>query len=197
MRKERTSLFPPILRDEILGRASRRAGEHVLVYQTVGHATRAACRRCSGCRRSSVVYGLQARRGPSGNVTLKRFSEDGFIEDLASARAVIAGGGFSLMGEAVYLGKPMLAVPLKGQFEQTLNALYLREARLRRDRHELYEPAIAEFLERTPEYAKNVALHKQDRNRAILAKLDELIAEIQVKGRLVSRGAEPPDDPID
>ena len=88
-------------------------------------------------------------------------------------------------------------MPLEGQFEQTLNALYLQKLGYGEYHRELSEPAIAQFLERTPEYAKNVALHKQDRNRAILAKLDELIAEIQVKGRLVSRGAEPPDDPID
>ncbi len=56
------------------------------------------------------------------NLTYRPFSEDGFIADLASARGVIAGGGFTLMGEAVYLHKPMLAVPLERQFEQVLNA---------------------------------------------------------------------------
>ena len=36
------------------------------------------------------------------------FSEAGFIEDLRTAR-VIAGGNFTLLSEAVYLGKPTLA----------------------------------------------------------------------------------------
>ena len=38
----------------------------------------------------------------------------------------MAGGGFTLMSEAVYLHKPLLSVPVVGQFEQVLNALYLQ-----------------------------------------------------------------------
>ena len=49
------------------------------------------------------------------------------MEDLRTARAVVATGGFSLMGEAVHLGVPMLARPIQGQFEQEMNALYLRQ----------------------------------------------------------------------
>jgi uncharacterized protein (TIGR00661 family) len=194
LRKARTSLFPPILRDAVLD-APRATGEHVLVYQTSDtfHDLVPTLQRLPG---RFYVYGLK-RDEVLGNVTLKGFSEDGFVRDLASARAVLAGGGFSLMGEAVYLGKPMLSVPLKGQFEQTLNALYLQKLGYGEYHRELSERAIAEFLQRAPDYAKNVATHKQDRNRAILAKLDELIAEIQQKGRLVSRGAEPREDQID
>ena len=97
----------------------------------------------------------------------------------------------------MYLGKPMLSVPLQGQFEQTLNALYLAKLGYGEYHRELSEPAIAQFLARAPDYAKNVAAHRQDRNTAILAKLDALLAEIKTKGRLVSRGAEPLADEID
>ena len=194
VRKPRTSLFPPILRDAVLD-APRSVGEHVLVYQTSDtfHDLVPTLQRLPG---RFFVYGLK-RDEQLGNVTLKGFSEDGFVRDLASARAVLAGGGFSLMGEAVYLGKPLLSVPLKGQFEQTLNALYLAKLGYGEYHRELSERAIAQFLERAPGYAKNVAAHRQDRNRAILGKLDALIAEIRDKGRLVSRGAEPFDDEID
>jgi hypothetical protein len=44
---------------------------------------------------------------------------------------------------------------------------------------------LAPFLERAPDFAKNLSAYSQDRNRAILAKLDALIAEIAEKGRLV------------
>ncbi len=194
VRKARTSLFPPILRDGVLD-AERSMGDHVLVYQTSDtfHDLVPTLQRLPG---RFFVYGLK-RDEELGNVTLKGFSEDGFVRDLASARAVLAGGGFSLMGEAVYLGKPMLSVPLKGQFEQTLNALYLAKLGYGEYHRELSERGIARFLERAPDYAKNVAAHRQDRNRAILDKLDALIAEIRVKGRLVSRGAEPLADEID
>ena len=38
---------------------------------------------------------------------------------------MITGGGFSLLSEAVALRKPVLSLPLHGQFEQTMNARYL------------------------------------------------------------------------
>jgi uncharacterized protein (TIGR00661 family) len=194
VRKARTSLFPPILRDAVLD-APRSVGEHVLVYQT-SDTFRELVPTLQRLPARFVVYGLK-RDEELGNVTLKGFSEDGFVRDLASSRAVLAGGGFSLMGEAVYLGKPMLSVPLQGQYEQTLNALYLAKLGYGEYHRELSEPAIAQFLARAPDYAKNVAAHKQDRNTAILAKLDALLAEIKTKGRLVSRGAEPLADEID
>ncbi len=40
---------------------------------------------------------------------------------------MVAGGGYTLMSEAVYLHKPLLSVPVEGQFEQVLNALYLEQ----------------------------------------------------------------------
>jgi UDP:flavonoid glycosyltransferase YjiC (YdhE family) len=39
---------------------------------------------------------------------------------------VICTAGFTLISEALYLGKPLLVVPNQGIFEQTLNALFLQ-----------------------------------------------------------------------
>ncbi len=191
-RKKRTSLHPPILRDTILN-AKPSDGDHVLVYQTSDTFSELVptLQRLPG---RFFVYGLK-RDEVLGNVILKGFSEEGFVNDLASARAVLAGGGFSLMGEAVQLGKPMLAVPLKGQFEQTLNALYLQKLGYGEYHRELSEPAIVQFLARAPEYAANLKsyAYHADHNQSILHALDDLLARIAQEGRLVSRGAESPD----
>ncbi len=188
VRKKRTSLHPPILRDAILN-APVSDGEHVLVYQTSDsfHDLIPTLQRLPW---KFFVYGLK-RDEEMGNVTLKGFSEDGFVRDLASARAVLAGGGFSLMGEAVQLGKPLLSVPLQKQFEQTLNALYLEELGYGEYHQELNEKRIAKFLERAPKYAERLKQYawRQDHNQSILKALDEKIAEIAERGRLVSRGA--------
>jgi uncharacterized protein (TIGR00661 family) len=184
IRKKRTSLYPPILRPQILeARAGASRGEHVLVYQT-SDTFRDLVPTLQRLPGRFLVYGLK-RDAELGNVTLKDFSEAGFVHDLATCRAVLAGGGFSLMGEAVYLGKPMLSVPLKGQFEQTANALYLEKLGYGEYHRELSAKGIARFLEREPEYSKNLTGYRQDGNRMILQSLDRLIEEIQDKGRLV------------
>jgi uncharacterized protein (TIGR00661 family) len=186
-RKPRTRLVPPILRDAVLD-AERSQGEHVLVYQTSDSFTELVptLRRLPG---TFVVYGLN-RDEQLGNVTLKSFSEEGFVRDLASCRAVLAGGGYSLMGEAVYLGKPMLAVPLEGQFEQTLNALELQKLGYGEYHRGLGEAAIGQFLDRAPEYTRALSAHKQDRNTQLLSIVDELVARVEKTGRLVESGAD-------
>ncbi len=198
VRKKRTSLYPPILRPEVLGaRATAAAGEHVLVYQTSDSYGGLLPMLEAVPEQRFVVYGLkrdvafQAGCTPTttanqerGNVTLKDFSETGFVDDLKSARAVIAGGGFSLMGEAVYLGKPLLALPLKNQFEQTLNALYLAKLGYGEYCDALSPEVIRGFLQKVPGYAQKVAEHRQDGNQHILQSIEKLIQEIGKKGRL-------------
>ncbi len=175
VRKERTRLFPPILRPEILD-ANRRKGEHLLVYTTgEGEGTLADTLAKTGleCR----IYGM--RRGLTeeqveGNLRFQPFSEGKFIDDLASCRAVIAGGGFTLMGEAVYLHKPMLAVPLARQFEQVLNARYLQHEGFGRHATTLEDPAqIHAFLEAVPSCEAKLASYAQNGNADILRALDE------------------------
>jgi uncharacterized protein (TIGR00661 family) len=175
VRKERTRLFPPILRPEILS-AKRRNGEHLLVYTTgEGNETFAQTLAATGieCR----IYGM--RRGITeeqvdGNLRYQPFSEDKFIDDLASCRAVIAGGGFTLMGEAVYLHKPMLAVPLARQFEQVLNARYLELEGYGRAADTLDDPEIVRaFIAAIPRYEAKLATYAQKGNEEIMAALDE------------------------
>lgn len=200
IRKPRTSLYPPILRPEIL-EAESTDGDHLLVYQTAeGHETLVETLRESGleCR----IYGL--RRGieeevVEGNLRYRPFSERGFVDDLASARGVIASGGFTLMGEAVYLRKPMLAVPLAGQFEQVMNARYLEHLGYGKYAADLDDAAtIRAFLEAIPQAREALAGYSQDGNRRLLeavdAQLDLAAAGIYRPGRKWLPGREKPEE---
>jgi uncharacterized protein (TIGR00661 family) len=182
IRKERTRLFPPILRPEILA-AKRRRGEHLLVYTTgEGNETLAATLAKTGleCR----IYGMRrdiAGEEVCGNLRYQPFSEAKFIDDLASSRAVIAGGGFTLMGEAVYLHKPMLAVPLGRQFEQVLNARYLEHEGFGRMAETLDDPkAIHDFVTALPDCEEKLAAYAQDGNADITRALDEWLDKAAV-----------------
>ncbi len=171
-RKERTSIYPPILRDEIF-EATPTTGDHLLVYQTT--TTNERLLDILGtlgipCR----VYGLN-RQERVGSIELCPFSEKGFIDDLASCRGVLATGGYSLMGEAIYLGKPLLAVPLRQQFEQILNARYLRNLGYGTCCRELSAPAVGAFYDKLSDYAAALTGHRQDGNRKIFAALDGLL----------------------
>ncbi|MBC7794229.1 MAG: teichoic acid biosynthesis protein [Clostridia bacterium] len=173
--RKRTTIVPPILRDEILGATSSR-GDHVLVYQTAeGNAGLADTLTASGaeCR----VYGM--RRGieeeqVEGNLRYRPFSESAFVDDLASSKAVIAGGGFTLMGECVYLHKPVLSVPVGGQFEQVLNARWLERLGYGKFAPALDDSKIVHsFLANVPRHEEALAGYVQDGNNAVTEVVDQ------------------------
>ncbi len=174
-RKPDTFLFPPILRPEILA-AKPTVGEHLLVYQSGANAALEHALAESGlpCR----IYGMRPEEAHDGALHYKPFSEAGFIADLASCRAVIAGGGFTLMGEAVFLGKPMLAIPLDSQFEQLLNARYLEREGFGMWAESAGDPGVLpRFLERVPACARALAGYHQKDNRELLAAVDAWLAK--------------------
>jgi uncharacterized protein (TIGR00661 family) len=123
--RDRTTIVGPILRPEVIA-LEPTSGEHVLVYQTaIATAELLAALRAI----PSVRFVVYAREGVGehGNVSIRAFDEQRFLADLATARAVICNGGYTLMSEALYLGKPILSLPLRHQGEQELNAAYLDE----------------------------------------------------------------------
>jgi UDP:flavonoid glycosyltransferase YjiC (YdhE family) len=111
-----------------------------------------------------------------GNLRYRPFSEQGFIDDLASARGVIAGGGFTLMGEAVYLHKPMLAVPVGGQFEQVLNSRYLALESFGTWAPDLDDPAtVLAFVAELHRFEDALSRYEQRDNAELLSAVDEFL----------------------
>ncbi len=114
-----------LLRPEIL-QAKPAQGEHVVAYlrRSVPMNVFEALTEC-GCE--AHIYGLGAR---PAHKSLQFFEVDAyrFVEDLASSRALISTAGNQLVGEALYLGKPVLAMPERGNYEQHINAHFLKES---------------------------------------------------------------------
>ncbi|WP_151088722.1 glycosyltransferase family protein [Hymenobacter baengnokdamensis] len=60
-----------------------------------------------------------------GNVRVWPVSSDDFLQSLARAHGVLCGAGFETPAEALFLGKKLLVVPMKQQYEQQCNAAAL------------------------------------------------------------------------
>ncbi len=180
VRKPRTTLVPPILRPEILAAQPSR-GDHLLVYQTAeGNTGLARTLAATGmeCRIYGMRRGLQEEQVEE-NLRYRPFDEAGFIADLASARAVICGGGFTVLGEAVYLRKPALSVPVQRQFEQVLNARWLERLGYGRSAGSLADPAVLHrFLEAVPACEERLASYEQDGNESLYGVVDGLLQGI-------------------
>ena len=119
-RRPDVTMIPPVLRTRVFD-ARPIEGEHLLVYLNRPQLfTREVQAAISGCGAPAIVYGA-GREGREGSARFKRIDEAGFVEDLASARAVLATSGHQLASEALHLGKPMLLHP-EETAEQRLNA---------------------------------------------------------------------------
>ena len=172
-----TTLVPPILRRAVLeAKAAASHGDHVLVYQTSTSDTRIVQRLNQVQDTRFIVYGLR-RSERHGNCTLKEFSEDGFVEDLARARAVVTNGGLSLIGEALYLGKPIYSIPVQHQFEQIMNARYVEELGFGLTTNDLEPDVLRMFLHENAKYAWRVAKHQQDGNKLLFTAIDRWLRD--------------------
>ncbi len=171
-----TTLVPPIVRPEIVDARSVR-GDHLVVYSSgddaLIEALRSAGMRC-------LVYGM--RGGPEkavtdGNLEFRPQSGQDFVEALRTARGVIAGGGFSLLSEAVYLGKPILSIPLRGQFEQVLNARYTEALGYGMCVPRVTPELLREFVDRMPEFEAALGTYEQSGNAVALRTIRDRAVE--------------------
>jgi uncharacterized protein (TIGR00661 family) len=171
-----TVLLPPILRQAILdAKPIPVAGaRHYLVYQTSKSDSSLLPTLKAISDQKFIVYGL-GREEVTGNCTLKPFSESGFVYDLATARGVLANGGFSLLGEAVSLHRPVFSVPVRHQYEQRLNAWYVRELGYGMFAERIEVERLREFVARTEEFATKVSTFRHDSNQRLFATLEETL----------------------
>ena len=61
------------------------------------------------------------------NVSINPINSDAFVQSMAESSGVLCGAGFETPAEALYLGKKLLVIPMKNQYEQHLNAASLEE----------------------------------------------------------------------
>jgi uncharacterized protein (TIGR00661 family) len=116
----------PVLRAEILAQKPVRR-DFLLAYlnhgdkQLVPHVEKAL----RALDLPVVLYGCK-RVGRDGNLDFRAPANEGFLQDLASCRAVFSTGGNQLVGEAIHLGKPLLVMP-EDTIEQRINALAVEQ----------------------------------------------------------------------
>ena len=173
VKTQNTFLFPPLLRHEIL-EAVPTQEEYVLVYVTSPAPLLA--KMLSAIRGRFIAYGF-GREGEEGNIFYKKPSLEGFLRDLAGTKAIIANSGFSLVTEALHLGKPYLAVPVEHQFEQIFNAYWLQKSGYGAYWEDLNKERVESFLYNLPLYREKMSDYPRQGNAALLAKLDTLIAQ--------------------
>ena len=69
------------------------------------------------------------------NVQFLPIQNETYLQSLETCEGLITGGGFEAPAEAMFLGKKVLVIPIKGQYEQLCNAYALEQIGVRRISH--------------------------------------------------------------
>lgn len=183
---------PPILRQTVLDRKPSNAG-HILVYQSNSTDSRLIDFLQSSTSRTAHVFGYGQTEGRKGNVIFHKKSENDFLDLLASCAYVIQGGSHTLMSEALYLGKPILSLPIQAMVEQRFNAFYLEKLGYGRQTRmaDLNKILMDSFEGRLHEYKAAIAANDFYGNPQVFASIDHFASNGRLPGQVKKSASRP------
>jgi len=116
------------------------------------------------------VYGL-GKQESRGNLVFKDIDVFGFVEDLATSRGLVCTAGNQLVGEALYLNKPVLSMPEPGNQEQEINGTFLARTGcgVMADMERICSSDLRHFLDNLDEYRERIDPTRVYGNPATLA----------------------------
>jgi len=120
-------VVPPLIREEVRN-LQPTCGDFFLVYMTHHSMSKKIIdwHRCHPdvslhCFWDNAEAGEVEKM--EENLTFHRINSEKYLHMLASCKALVTTAGFESICEAIYLGKPVMMVPVPNHFEQECNAL--------------------------------------------------------------------------
>jgi uncharacterized protein (TIGR00661 family) len=169
----------PLLRDAVYA-AKPKQGDYLMAYFNKGvhqysDRVEAELRKLAMPVR---VYGT-GRAGGVDQLEYRPPSIEGFIEDLAGARAVLATAGHQLISEALHFGKPLYLLP-EDCFEQRLNAYMVQRmgVGVRGDLASLSADRLEDFFANVDGYGRRAQANKSDGRVQAQAALRRFLVEL-------------------
>ena len=181
-RTQNVQLIGPLLRDEVF-EVNPTDGNHLLVYFNNGsyQVTPDVAETLRSLDMPMRVYGT-GFTGRDGPIDFRPTSNLAFLQDLASARAVISTAGNQLVGEAAYYGKAMLVLP-EDTVEQRMNATAVERLGIGQQISwtEFKPDTVRRFLERVPEFTARARAASRDGRADALRILNRWAKELAEK----------------
>ena len=120
-------ILPPVIKKDILLAEPYDKG-HITVYLPSYSDAVISSHLAAITDFSFQVFSKEVKQPvQKGNLLFIPVNKDRFTRSLISCRGIITNAGFETPAEALYLGKKLLAIPIKGQYEQLCNAAALEK----------------------------------------------------------------------
>ena len=173
-----------LLQPEILS-AKPHDGRGLVVYLRK-FASKALLAALHSIGRPTQIYGL-GELPSRGCLHFRAVNQARFLEDLAESQALVTTAGNQVVGEALFLGKPVLAFPESNNYEQSINAYFLKRCGTgdAADWRRVEYTDVSRFLDRLGEFKAKI-------DRDLLNGNPEAVAAIE---RLLPQGRRRPQAP--
>lgn len=125
------TIFTPVIRSEVRN-LSTSDGQHITVYLPA-YSNEQIIKVLSLLPSEEwQVFSKHSKKTfQIANISIQPITNKAFLESMASSKAVLCGAGFETPAEALFLGKKLLVIPMKNQYEQQCNAAALAEMGIR------------------------------------------------------------------
>ncbi len=119
-------ILPPVIKKQILN-AHPTNGNHITIYLP-SFSQNSLLRMIHPIKdqQFEVFTKESTKIVQEKNITLFPVDRQLFNKSLVSCQALVTGAGFETPSEALYLGKKLLCIPVRGQYEQLCNAAALK-----------------------------------------------------------------------
>ncbi len=121
------AMFTPIVRKEIRNTPVTQ-GDHYTVYLP-SYSDKKIIKMLSQIK--NVHWDVFSKHTDthfsSENVFIRKINNAAFIHSMSNCRGILCGAGFETPAEVLHMGKKLMVIPMKGQYEQQCNAAALKE----------------------------------------------------------------------
>ena len=120
-------IFTPIIRNDIRN-ALVSNGEHYTVYLP-SYSDDKIIKFLSQIKGVTwEVFSKHNKRETIINtISIRPITNEAFVKSMATSKGIFCGAGFETPAESLFMGKKLMVIPMKGQYEQQCNAAALQE----------------------------------------------------------------------
>ncbi|MBI1306361.1 MAG: glycosyl transferase [Bacteroidetes bacterium] len=120
-------IFTPVIRDQIREQVVTENGHYTVYLPAYGDETIIHYLSNFADLKWEVFSKHTKESYNHGNIHIMPVNNEAFVKSLASCEGVFCGAGFETPAEALYMGKKVLVIPMRMQYEQHCNAAALKK----------------------------------------------------------------------
>jgi len=121
------NILTPIIRPEIRNLKTSNKG-HITVYLPAWNATELVSKFSTIKSIQWHIFSKHCNAASTiENITVYPVNQELFIHSMSQSAGVLCGAGFETPAETIFLGKKLMVMPMKNQYEQLCNATALKE----------------------------------------------------------------------